>query len=157
MSVDFVHLDLRSALDFAIGIEEEAQLRYQEFATLAGDGDVARFFAEMLGSETQHRRQLESRRTRLFGSAVPRFDSSLVGHSEGVDPGEVSTPRSVREAVELALQAETRAVEFYTATLPHLRDADVRALFEDLQAEEAEHQSALRRMLESFPIEKPAG
>ncbi len=151
MSGDFVHLDLRSALDFAIGIEEEAQLRYQEFATLAGDGEVARFFAEMLGSESRHRRQLESRRAELFGSPTPSFDSSLVGHSEGVDPEEVSAPRSVREAVELALEAETRAVEFYAGTLPHLRDAEVRALFEDLQAEEAEHQAELRRILEKLP------
>jgi rubrerythrin len=148
LRIDFELLDLRSAFDFAIGIEEDAQLRYQEFAVTVSDPGAAAFFLEMVENEARHRRQLASRRDVMFRHAPPRFDTSIV--EEGVEApgeGEVVPSISAREAMEVALGAETRAHDFYAAAIPHLRDPDVRAFFEELRLEEVEHQQAIRERI----------
>jgi rubrerythrin len=148
--IDFANLDLRAAFDFAIGIEEDAQLRYQEFTTRVSDPAAAAFFREMVENESKHRRQLESRRHVIFRHARPRFEASLVDDVEAPDPGEVQQTISAREAMEVALRAETRAYEFYASAIPHVKDPDVRAFFEELKAEEEEHQAAIRAKLEQL-------
>jgi len=57
----------------------------------------------------------------------------------------------VRQAMEAALAAEVRAWEFYDRAIPHLTDPDVRAFFEDLRAEEVEHQQLLEDLLAKLP------
>jgi rubrerythrin len=145
--LDFAKLDLRDALDFAIGIEEDAQLRYQEFTRLVVHPGARQFFAEMVVNETKHRRQLESRRDVLFRKAPRRFDTSVDAAVEAPDPSEVTPEISVLEAMQVALRAETRAFEFYASAIPHLRDPDVRAFFEELKEEEVQHQAAIRDMI----------
>jgi erythrin-vacuolar iron transport family protein len=149
--IDFATIDLRAALDFAIGIEEDAQLRYQEFVTMVADPGAVEFFREMVENESKHRRQLEARRHVLYRHAAPRFDTSIVDEVEAPDPSEVRPMMSAREAMELALRAEIRAYEFYAAAIPHVKDPDVRIFFAELREEEVEHQEAIKRLLERLP------
>jgi erythrin-vacuolar iron transport family protein len=153
LGIDFANLDLRAAFDFAIGIEEDAQLRYQEFTTMVSDPGAAAFFREMVENESKHRRQLEARRHVIFRHAAPRFEWSLDDDVEAPDPGEIQPSLSAREAMEVALRAEIRAYEFYASAIPHVKDPDVRAFFEELKAEEVEHQEAIRRKLEQLPAD----
>lgn len=148
LGFDFATLDLRSAFDFAIGIEEDAQLRYREFAARVGDPEAAVFFREMEVNESKHRRQLTSRRDVLFRHEPPRFDTSIL--VEGVEAPaleEVEPAISAREAMEVALRAEIRAHDFYASAIPHVKDPDVRAFFEELREEEVEHQRAIRDLI----------
>jgi rubrerythrin len=148
LGLDFATLDLRSAFDFAIGIEEDAQLRYEEFATQVTDPAAAAFFREMVVNESKHRRQLTSRRDVMFRHAPPRFDTSIVEDGvEAPSPDEVLPSISARDAMEVALRAEIRAHDFYASAIPHVKDPDVRAFFEELRVEEIEHQQAIRAML----------
>jgi rubrerythrin len=148
LGFDFATLDLRSAFDFAIGIEEDAQLRYQEFAAQVTDPQAAAFFREMMVNESKHRRQLTSRRDVLFRHAPPRFDTSIVGDGvEAPSLDEILPSISPREAMEVALRAEIRAHDFYDSAIPHLKDPDVRAFFEELREEEVEHQQAIRAII----------
>lgn len=150
--LDFSRLTLRGALDLAITIEEEAQLRYTEFAARVSDPAAAAFFREMVVNEGKHRRQLESRRAVIFRHQPRRFEEKLAdGEGEGPPPDEVLPAISVREAMEVALRAEVRAWEFYDRAIPQLTDPDVRAFFEELRAEEVEHQDMLRAMLAKLP------
>jgi rubrerythrin len=146
--LDYSRLTLRGALDLAITIEEEALLRYREFAARVSDAAAAAFFREMVVNEDKHRRQLEARRHVLFRHEPPRLETSLLDEdAEAPDPSEVPTAISVREAMEVALRAEVRAWEFYDRALPHLADPDVRACFAELREEEVEHQARLRDRL----------
>jgi rubrerythrin len=147
LRLDFSKLTLRAALDLAITIEEEAQLRYQEFAAQVDDPAAAEFFREMVVNESKHRRQLEARRHVLFRHEEPRFENSLMDDVEAPDPGEVPPSISAREAMEVALRAEVRAFEFYASALAHIADPDVKVFFAELRDEEVEHQELLRAKL----------
>lgn len=147
LRLDFSRLTLRGALDLAITIEEEAQLRYQEFAARVTDPAAAAFFREMVVNESKHRRQLEARRHVLFRHEPPRFEISLVDDVEAPSPEEVPQAIGAREAMEVALRAEVRAWEFYDQALAHLTDPDVKAFFAELRDEEVEHQALLRGKL----------
>lgn len=152
LRLDFSKLSLRAALDLAITIEEEAQLRYQEFAAQVSDPEAAQFFREMVVNESKHRRQLEARRHVLFRHEPPRIETSLLDDVEGPALGEVPATISPREAMEVALRAEVRAWEFYDRALPHIADADVRSFFAELRDEEVEHQALLRERLSRFDL-----
>jgi len=150
--LDFSKLTLRAALDLAITIEEEAQLRYQEFAAQVADPGAAAFFREMVVNESKHRRQLEARRHVLFRNEPERIETSLLDdRAEAPDPAAVGPTITAREAMEVALAAEVRAFEFYDRALPHLAEADVKAFFAELREEEVEHQAMLRERLARLP------
>lgn len=148
---DFSELDLRSALDFAIGNEEDAQVRYQEFAARVSDPAAAKFFRFMVEAECSHRRQLEARRDVLFRHCSPRFDTSVASDEWLPDPEEINSALSVREAMEVALRAEIRSCEFYAAACGQVKDAGVRASFEALKEEEEEHEAEMRKILDRLP------
>jgi rubrerythrin len=150
LRLDFSKLTLRGALDLAITIEEEAQLRYQEFAARVDDAAAAAFFREMVVNESKHRRQLEARRHVLFRHETPRLETSLLEDVEAPDPAEVPAGISAREAMEVAYRAEVRAWEFYDGALAHIEDPDVKAFFAELREEEMEHQALLKERLARY-------
>jgi erythrin-vacuolar iron transport family protein len=148
-TMDFSRLDARAALDLAIMIEEDAQLRYEALARLVGGdpGGAGEVFREMAVNERKHRADLEARRGALC-QADPRIEISLMeGGVERPDADDHDLPRTAREALGIALAAEKRAHAFYLEALPGLSDGGARALFEDLAQEEAEHVVRLERKL----------
>lgn len=149
--IDFSKLSLRGAFDFAILIEEDAQVRYHEFSLQVTDPGASAFFREMVVNEGKHRAELVSRRNLLFRSEPPRIETSILDGTEPPDPSEILPALSAREAMEVALRAEKRAWEFYAAAIPHVQDPEVRAFFQDLMREEEEHQELLVARLASLP------
>ena len=107
--------------------------------------------------KSKHRRQLEARRDVMFRRSPRRFDTSLIDDAEPPDPGEITPSMSAREAMQVALQAEVRAYEFYASAIPYVKDPDVRAFFEELKQEEVEHQEAIRKKLSELPAEPAQG
>ena len=153
--IDFAQLDLRGAFDLAIMIEEDAQLRYEEFSRIFADmpGGAAEVFREMAVNEAKHRRELESRRRVMFRRDPRRVEISVMEPDgvESAELGELQPPFSARQALEVALAAEVRAYEFYRCALPYVKDPGVRVFFEDLMEEEVEHQAMLRAKLDALP------
>jgi soluble lytic murein transglycosylase-like protein/rubrerythrin len=140
--IDFAALDLRAAFDFAIMIEEDAQDRYAQLASRLGDepGGAGEIFRAMVATEGKHVEVLVARRDALFRGAAPRVEVSVL--DEGVERPEVDDdelPRTGLEALGVALAAEQRAYAFYGKVLPGVQDPEVRAFFERLQQEEADH------------------
>jgi rubrerythrin len=154
--IDFATLDLRSALDFAIAIEEDAKLRYQLLASTVTDPAAAEFFRRMVHNEGEHCRQLEARGDVLFRHAPRRLDTSEAPDLDAPGDGEVNASIGVREAMELALGAEHRAHEFYASAIPGIENPDVRAFFEELRQEEAEHEALLREQIAALDAAQPA-
>ncbi len=152
--IDFATLGLRDAYDFAIMIEEDAQLRYRQLANLLGHepggaGDVCR---SMAASEGQHLRVLVARRANLFRDGPPRLEISILDAGiEWPDVEDDELPSTAREALEQAIAGEWRAHAFFASSIPHLADPDTCAFFQHLMEEEVEHARYLATRIAGLP------
>jgi rubrerythrin len=158
-NIDFSRLSLQDALDLAILIEEEAKERYEEFAdnlSLHHTPDAAGFFTTMAGNEAKHGADLLARRRSLFAEAPARVSRDMLWDVEA--PG-FDQPRmfmTAREAMDVALESEVKAHDFFEAALAFVEDPDVRALFEELRQEETEHQQMVKAVIDKLPADDGA-
>jgi rubrerythrin len=154
--IDFANLSLKDALDLAILVEEEAEERYREFVqqmeTHHTPG-VARFFRFMAVNEQKHGSDLSERRQTLFGDAPSDVDRSMLWDVEAPEYDQARAFMSVRQALELALAAETKAYEFFDRALPQISDEDVKKLFAELRQEEVEHQELVKKVMDKVEHE----
>jgi len=153
-SIDFTSLDLQDALDLAILVEEEAQERYLEFVDQMEQHhtpEAAEFFRAMARNEQKHGEELRARRRSLFGDAPRRMKRSMLWDVEAPDYDEPRAFMSARQAMEVALRAETKAHEFFVRAIPHISHSEVKGLFQELRDEEVFHQSLVREALRSLP------
>jgi rubrerythrin len=148
--IDFANLSLKDALDLAILVEEEAEERYREFVqqmeTHHSPG-AARFFRFMAVNEAKHGSELSERRRRLFGDESSVVERSMLFDVEAPEFYRTRAFMSVQEALDLALDAETKAYEFFDQALPRISDSDVKELFEELRQEEIEHQDLVKKVM----------
>lgn len=156
-SIDFKKLDLRDALDLAILIEEEAMDRYVEFTKTVGGryaGDATEVFRRMAMNEEKHGRQLSEIRKSLFGDAPRRVDRELIDEVEAPAKTKERLTMTAREALEIAIESERKAYDFFAQACRDATDAKVRRLFTDLREEEREHRQLLEKRLPDFPHEE---
>jgi len=153
--LDFAKLDLRDALDLAILIEDEAEERYQQFAKLVGGryaGDASDVFKMMAQNEAKHGAQLAERRKKLFKGQKRRVTRDMLFDAEAPDWGKPRTFMSAREAMEVALDSEVKAYEFFHLALKHVKDRHVKKLFEELKGEEKAHQALIKKKMRGLPV-----
>ncbi len=153
-SIDYASLSLMDALDLAILVEEEAQERYEEFASqmsIHHTPSTAKFFLLMEQNEARHRVILSARRKKLFGAAPRRVTRDMLWDVEAPEYDGARAFMTLRQALHLVLAAETKAYDFFDSNLKHITDPEVRTLFEELRAEESEHQEAVRIELAMLP------
>jgi erythrin-vacuolar iron transport family protein len=146
--IDFGALSARDALDLAILIEDEAEERYQELAhqlDIHRTPDAAAFFRSMARNEATHRARLVERRSGLFGDAPRAVSRASLWDVEAPEYDEARAFMTVRQAMETALRSEEKAQAYFVAALEHVREAQVRALLEELRDEEVLHQDMIRR------------
>ena len=153
-TIDFAKLTLKDALDLAILIEEEAKVRYDEFARLVGGrykGDADEIFKNMAGYEAKHRDDLMARRKKLFGNAPVTVSAEAIDDVEAPDRGQPRVFMSPRQAMEVALVSEEKAWSYFDDALRHVKDPDVRKLFDELRAEEKQHQEYIKKAMATLP------
>jgi len=156
--IDFTKLSLRDALDLAVLIEEEAKDRYEELAAqmeIHHTPEAASFFRLMVGNETKHGEQLAARRAALFRDEPRTVTRAMLWDVEAPEYDEVRASMTQRQALGVALRAEEKAQAFFIAALPYVRDADVKALFEELRDEEAQHRRMVETELAKLPPDPP--
>ena len=155
IQLDFSTLDLQDALDLAVLIEKEAEDRYLLFADQLGQrypGDAANFFTMMARNEQRHGTELAEKRRLLFGDAPSRVKANMVEYDvEAPDLGKPRRFMSPRHALEVAMESEVKAYEFFNQALPTIQDPAVRKLFEELRDEESEHQRLLNEQKAKYP------
>jgi rubrerythrin len=154
MKIDFARLTLQDALDLAILIEEEAKERYQEFQKIVGGrykGDASDVFRNMAVNEEKHRAHLAERRQKLFRNAPRRVDRSWFEEVEAPDRGKPRVFMGPKQAFQVALESEEKAYDFFAEVLPHLKDPEVKALFEELKGEELKHQAYIKKAMAKLP------
>jgi erythrin-vacuolar iron transport family protein len=153
-TIDFAKLSLMDALDLAILIEEEAEDRYREFVdqmALHHTPEAAAFFRTMAGNEHKHGEELLIRRRELFPTEVSRMDRSMLWDVEAPGFDQARAFMSARQAMEVALQGEITAHDYFDRVLEYVVDPEVRRLFEELREEEVVHQTLVRKELAKLP------
>jgi len=152
--IDFAKLTLKDALDLAVLIEEEARVRYEEFARMVGGrykGDSDEVFKNMATYEAKHRDELKARRQKLFGNAPVTVSVDGIDDVEAPDRGQPRVFMSPRQAMEVALVSEEKAWSYFDDALKHIQDAEVRKLFVELRAEEKQHQEYVKKAMATLP------
>jgi len=152
--IDFSRLSLMDALDLAALIEIEASRRYALFAEQLGThdaDDAGAVFASMVVNENKHGEQLAERRMKLFGETPPKVKLDDIFDVEAPDVGAPSRNMSPLQAYQVALKAEQKAHAFYDQALRWVTQPDVKALFEELREEEAEHVQMLSDIMAKLP------
>ena len=152
--VDSSKLTLMDALDLARLIEVEAFQRYTDFAKRLGSrgpDDAGSVFQSMAVNEKKHGDQLAERRLALFADTPPRVKLDDIFDVEAPDFGAPRWNMSQLQAFQVALSSEKKAFAFYDAVLPSVTQADVKALFEELRTEEAEHVAMIEAIIAKLP------
>lgn len=153
-TLDYATLDLRDALDLAVLVEEEAMERYGELAAQMENQhthEAAAFFHLMVTNEAKHGDELAVRRKKLFGDQPRRVDRSLLWDVEAPGYETVKAFMTLREALAVALEAETKAHDFFLEALKLPIAEPVKQLFEELKDEELLHQDLVRKQLAKLP------
>jgi rubrerythrin len=151
--LDFSNLTLQDALDLAILVEEEAKERYLEFSEQIGtskSGDAGAFFIQMAENEAKHGQELSQQRNKLFGSEKSTVTKKMVDEYRGVEAPEYEQVRSFmsqRHALEVALESEVKAYNFFDKALSQITNQDIRKLFEELKNEEIHHQNLIKDII----------
>ena len=144
------------ALDLATLIEVEASKRYAQFAEQLGsrsDDDAASVFQSMVANENKHGEQIAERRVALFGDERPQVKLDDIFDVEAPDVGASRQNMSPLDAYLVALSSEKKAFAFYDLALRYVTQPDVKALFEELRAEEAEHVRMIEEIIKKLPPE----
>jgi rubrerythrin len=152
--LDLSKVTLMDALDLASLIEFEATKRYTEFAESLGSrgvDDAGAVFRSMAVNETKHCEEIAERRLALFGDKPAKVTLDDIFDVEAPDLGDVRWNMSALKAYQLALFSEQKAFAFYDEALEYVEQPDVRALFEDLREEEAEHVRMLVKIIAKLP------
>ena len=152
IELDFSKLRGPDILDMAIAIEDEAQLYYEQLAGWVGDdrSEVAGFFRRMAGWEKLHHDQIVAQRERLFPGAPKSHADKVSWAVEAPDFDAVPSDVTLKKAFDIAMEAETRAHDFYAGAIEYASDDEVAKLFEGLRQAEADHQRMLKDEMEKF-------
>lgn len=140
----------------AIAIEREAAERYAELAQRMddlGNADVAALFRTLAVFEAEHLDTLEARTN---GVAVPQI---APGEYAWLDAGAPETVAhelvyrllTPRQALEIALEAERRAQRFFDEVKVAAGDPALRALAQEMAAEERGHIAMVEQVIARTP------
>ena len=153
--LDISTLNPQDALDMAVLIEKEAEERYLMFADQLGhrySGDAADFFTMMARNEQRHGIEIAERRRLLFGDIPSRVTTNMIEND--IEAPDMAKPRrymSPRHALEVAMESEVKAYEFYDQVLQVIQDPTARTLIKEIRDEEAEHQRFLNEQKAKYP------
>ncbi len=152
--LDLSKLSLMDALDLASLIELEAKKRYTEFADSLGSrgvDDAGAVFRSMAVNEIKHCEEIAERRLALFGDRPAKVTLDDIFDVEAPAFGDVRWNMSALKAYQLALYSEQKAFAFYDEALEYVTQPDVKALFEELRDEEAEHVRMIEEIIAKLP------
>lgn len=145
--------DVAVFLAHAVRLEGDAAATYEQLARQMEERaniSVAELFRRFSGYCRQHLGEARERAIRETGR-VPELAPEDYRWPDGYSP-ETAQPDdlqklTVRGALELALETERRACDFYAAVAGQTRSEVVQELAQEFAEEEAEHVEALERWL----------
>jgi rubrerythrin len=105
----------------------------------------------MASNEAKHGSELLARRVQLFKDAPSAVSRQMLFDVEAPEYDEVRAFMTAREALQAAWRAEKKAYAFFNEAIPRISDPAVKKLFEELRAEEVQHQTLVAVELERTP------
>ena len=152
MGSRLVPITLAELCVHALELEQDLAARYGEYAPLArsfGTHAVADAFREMQRLEEQESKALKAG---VHGNKLPELSPwehlwRLTYAPDSVESGKRMQPRTAREALQLALEAEQRAESFYHDTAATARDSMVRACAAEMATVKCERLQLLEHLL----------
>lgn len=139
-------------LVYAARLEQEAALRFDELADMASsfeNKEVADFFRQMAHYSRLH---LAEAKARGGFHDLPKMESGDFQWDDvespeaaaiwGADPN-----MDVRQALDLAMEAEKRGLEFYSNVYENTTDPEIKVMAKEFVDEEAEHVAAIERWI----------
>lgn len=139
-------------LVYAARLEQEAALRFDELADMAqsfANREVEQFFRQMATFSRMH---LDEARQRGGFHDLPDLKSDEFSWPDiespeaaaiwGADPN-----MDVRQALDLALEAEQGGLAFYAKVLEESTDPEIKAMAAEFVAEESEHVAAIEKWI----------
>jgi rubrerythrin len=142
LPIDFSKLTAQDVLDMAAFIEREAQNRYEDFAAQLGDNgnqEAARFFLQMAALEGAHGAQVARRRQHDYEELPSHLRDAVEWNVEGPPLDRKVAALSLEAALEMALESERHARDFFAEAMEHLVDDGVRRVLAELHADELAH------------------
>ncbi len=150
--------DLSVFLERAVQLEAEAAEGYDKLAAIMdelGNEEVAALFRKFAEFSRLHLKDVEERLHQAVGDQPP--NNSGENEFQWPDGTSPEDPQAAlknpdhftpRKALELALDTERRACDFYAAVAGQTRSEEVQELAQAFAEEEAEHADHLRRWLQ---------
>jgi rubrerythrin len=151
---------IRATLISGIQIEVRNAEVYESLATLF-DGyndDVQAIFREMAEEERQHQADLEKRYQERFGPVPTDIEETKdVIEAPDLEDAEalVFDSMTLKQALEVGLEAETMARAFYRRQVEVTTDPELRKLYHELAEFEEDHVRRLQEKL--LPLQDSAG
>lgn len=139
-------------LVYAARLEQEAALRFDELADAAqsfGNAEVSDFFRQMAEYSRMH---LEEARKRGGFRDLPAIASGEF-QWDGLESPEAAAIwaadplMDVATALDVALDAEMRGLDFYQKVLAATDDPEIKAMAAEFVEEEGEHVAAIKRWI----------
>ncbi len=133
--------ELQDAISRAIYAEIGAMNFYAQLAERIENDEGSRRFEQLSSDEKGHRDTLKGWYSRLFGTEFVE-DEEEVRKSEisGIEIGEKT---GAMEALDIAIEAESRANEFYLAEAEKASDPELKKMFQSLAEQEKGHYDLL--------------
>ena len=140
----------------ALAMEQEAAERYDELADqmeVHNNTEVAQLFRKMAEVERKHS-------ARVLGKLPGKAPAARAPISSGEMPETIPTSEahylmSAYHALELALECEQRAQDFFEQAEHSTRDAKVRAAASEMATEEREHVRLIKEWMRRVPKPEP--
>jgi rubrerythrin len=144
---------------YAYALEREASERYEMLTEQMESGnnpEVAEVFSKLAQIEALHAGQIAEKAGGTPPARPPwDYDWGDIESPENIPLGAPHYLMSSRQALNLALACEKRALSFYQAVSDATGSEDVRAMAAEFVEEEREHVALIEEWLDKVPPEEP--
>ena len=139
----------------ALAMEQEAAERYDELADqmeVHNNAEVAQLFRKMAEVERKHSARVLGKMPSKAAARPPITSGEM---PETIPTSEAHYLMPPYHALELALECELRAQDFFEQAERSTRDAKVRAAAREMAAEEREHVRLIKEWMRRVPKPEP--
>ena len=144
--------DLQELYAHALAVEREATKRFAELERYMREAGMDYIADEFEAIGREEREQYELLAVGTAGRELPTIEPwEYSPHFLGAQADVVQKPRTVRDALMLAISCERRAQTFYVDVAEHTLDDTICAFAAEMAADESRHIARLERLLAREP------
>lgn len=139
----------------AARLEADAAEGYMQLASTMDSLDkteIADLFRKFAGFSRMHLSEMQQTQIKELGHVLDHSEAVIVWPDELSPENPLAAMKSTdinpRQAIEIALEAERTACDFYSAVAGQTRSAEVQELAQEFAEEESEHVEHLQKWLE---------